>query len=68
MSEHIANYVCHHLLPRYIGKDGHGHGQTDSFDGQLRRAVMEKTDSYGKDGQLWNRFDSYGKDGHKAFT
>ena len=31
----------------------HGHGDTDSFDGQLwkRRTVMEKTDSYGKDGQ-----------------
>ena len=39
----------------------HGHGH------------MEKTDTYGKDGQLWKRralmekTDSYGKDGHKAF-
>ena len=37
----------------FIGKDGHG--DTDSFDGQLLRTVMEKTDSYGKDGQLWKR-------------
>ena len=34
---------------------------------------MEKTGSYGKDGQLWKRralmgkTDTYGKDGHKGF-
>ncbi len=54
----------------------HGHGHLWKFkDGQLwkRRAVMEKTGSYGKDGHLWKRrtlvekTDTCGKDGHKAF-
>ena len=58
---------------RYIGKDGHGHAGTDRrtrTDGHERRTVMEKTGTYGKDGQLWKRrtvmekTDSYGKDGH----
>ena len=46
----------------------HGHGHL-----WKRRAVMEKTDTYGKDGHLWKRrtvmekTDTYGKDGHKAF-
>ena len=43
-----------------------GHGQTDT----KRRTLMEKTDTYGKDGHLWKRrtlmekTDTYGKDGH----
>ena len=52
-----------------------GHGQTDTdrqtrIRGHERRTVVEKTDSYGKDGQLWKRrtvmekTDTYGKDGH----
>ncbi len=59
----------------YIGKRVHGHADTDRrtrTHGHLwkRRAVMEKTDTYGKDGQLWKRrtlvekTDTYGKDGH----
>ena len=66
----------------YIGKDGHGHAdtdrrtrKTDSYDGHLwkRRALMEKTGTYGKDGHLWKRralmekTGTYGKDGDKAF-
>ena len=60
-----------------------GHGQTDSSgkDGQLvnygktdsyGQTVMEKTSSYGKDGQLWRKraamenTGSYGKDRHKV--
>ena len=44
----------------------HGHTDTDTRS----RTLMEKTDSYGKDGQLWKRqtlmekTDTYGKDGH----
>ena len=50
-----------------------GHGQTDTdrrTRGHERRTVMEKTGTYGKDGQLWKRrtvmekTDTYGKDGH----
>ena len=57
----------------YIGKDGHGHAGTDRrtrTDGHERRTVMEKTDTYGKYGQLWKRrtlmekTGTYGKDGH----
>ena len=49
---------------RYIGKDGHGHADTDT-DRRTR-----KTDSYGKDGHSWKRrtvmekTGTYGKDGH----
>ena len=46
-------------------------GHPDTKDGQLwkRRALMEKTGTYGKDGHLWKRralmekTDGYGKDG-----
>ena len=50
------------VFARYIGKDGHGRagtdrrtrtdGHADTKDGQLwkRRALMEKTGTYGKDG------------------
>ncbi len=47
----------------------HGHTDTD----RRTRTLMEKTVTYGKDGQLWKRrtlmekTDTYGKDGHKAF-
>ncbi len=47
------------------------HGQADTDT--RTRTVMEKTDSYGKDGQFWKRrtvmenTDTCGKDGHKAF-
>ena len=47
----------------------HGHADTD----RRTRTLMEKTGSYGKDGQLWKRrtlmekTDTYGKDGHNAF-
>ena len=50
----------------YIGK--RGHGQADTYT-RTRRAAMEKTDSFGKDGQVWKRrtvlekTDSFGKDG-----
>ncbi len=49
----------------------HGHACTDTRT--RTRTLMEKTGSYGKDGQLWKRravmekTDTYGKDGHKAF-
>ena len=49
----------------YIGKRVHGQADTDT----RTRTLMEKTGSYGKDGQLWKRralmekTDSYGKDG-----
>ena len=62
----------------YIGKDGHGHAGTDrrtrtDGHGQERRTVMEKTGTYGKDGQLWKRrtvmekTGTYGKDRNKVF-
>ncbi len=44
------------------------HGQADTD--RRTRTLMEKTGSYGKDGQLWKRravmekTDTYGKDGH----
>ncbi len=56
-----------------MGKRVHGQADTDT----RTRTLMEKTDSYGKDGQLWKRrtvmektrtamekTGSYGKDGH----
>ncbi len=54
-------------LHGYIGKRGQADTDTRT------RTLMEKTGSYGKDGQLWKRrtlmekTDTYGKDGHKAF-
>ena len=58
-----------------LEKTGHGHAGTDRRTrtdgrGHERRTVMEKTGTYGKDGQLWKRralmekTDTYGKDGH----
>ncbi len=52
----------------YIGKRVHGHtDRRTRTHGHLwkRRIVMEKTDTYGKDGHLWKlKTDSCGKDGH----
>ena len=48
----------------------HGHTDTDTRS----RTLMEKTDSYGKDGQLWKRrtlmekTDTYGKDGKELLS
>ena len=54
---------------------GHGHGQTDAHERRTvmeKTAVMEKTCSYGKDGQSWKRWalmektGTYGKDKNKS--
>ena len=63
---HVFGILENACTDTRIRTGGHGQADTDT----RTRTVMEKTDSYGKDGQLWKRravmekTDTYGKDGH----